>query len=157
MIYNPELGWPDNANLDKAIEILKPIKDLYGSQLSWGDLIILAGNQAIKSMGGPVLGFCGGRVDDKDGSGSRWLNMACDMQGKCSDPHGTTTVGLIYVNPEGPQGADGKPVADPAKSAVEVRDIFGRMGMNDSETVALIGGGHAFGKTHGACAGPCTR
>ncbi|GAB5364599.1 hypothetical protein AAMO2058_000983600 [Amorphochlora amoebiformis] len=122
--FDPERSWDDNTNLDKARALLQPIKLKYGQGLSWGDLIILAGNTAIESMGGPILGICAG----------------------------STTVGLIYLNPEGPLGEP-----DPRRSALEVRDAFARMAMNDSETVALIGGGHAFGKTHGACpkgAGP---
>lgn len=153
--FPPEFHWEDNTNLDKALAILEPLHDKYSDVISWGDFIILTGNRAIASAGGPILGFCGGRIDDADGTASLPLGPSpeqeaispCPEEGKCEDPLGQSTIGLIYVNPGGPVDAP----SDPAASAKDIRNIFGNMGFNDRESVALIGGGHAFGKVHGAC------
>lgn len=161
--FEPERSWPDNTNLDKARALVYPLKKKYGDALSWGDLFTFAGTAAIQAMGGPTKPFCFGRIDDKNGKASETLNEPCKdpngkklQNGKCTSPWGATTVGLIYVNPEGPIGTDGHPRVEPKLSAIDIQDAFGRMGMNAMETVALIGGGHAFGKTHGGCsdAGP---
>jgi len=161
--FEPERSWEDNVNLDKARALVAPIKLKYGDGLSWGDLIVLAGTIAIKHMGGPVSNFCAGRIDSLDGTESLPLGPApqqeklapCEENGLCKAPLGTSTLELIYVNPEGPvlKLADGSlvPDPDPVRSAKDVRDIFNRMEFNDTETVALVGGGHAFGKCHGAC------
>jgi len=158
--FAPEANWMDNANLDKAIMLLQPIKDKYGSALSWGDMIVLSGNAAIKSTGGTVLGFCGGRIDDADGSNSLILGpsemqeqhspcQSIGMQGDClsvdNTALGPTTVELIYVNPEGPVTDPNNPVA----AAADIRRAFARMGFDDQVSTILIGAGHAIGKAHG--------
>eukprot|EP01083_Nonionella_stella_P178914 633576_1 len=145
--FPPEASWPDNVNLDKARALLVPIKVKYGDALSWGDLMVFAGTASVLNMGGPVTEICCGRIDDYNGEKSEILELPeCEDEGNCPEPQGADTTGLIYVNAA---GVLGDPV--PEKSAPRIREIFGRMGMNDEETVALIGGGHAFGKAHGAC------
>src|SRR5262245_5740534 len=152
--YAPINSWPDNASLDKARRLLWPIKQKYGRKISWADLLILTGNVALESMGFKTFGFGGGRKDvwepDQDvfwGSESKWLGADQRYSGQrdLANPLAAVQMGLIYVNPEGP---DGKP--DPVAAARDIREPFGRMAMNDEETVALIAGGHSFGKTHGA-------
>ena len=151
--FAPLNSWPDNANLDKARRLLWPTKQKYGRKISWADLMILAGNVAMESMGFKTFGFGGGREDiwepEKDinwGSESEWLGeKRYTGDRELEKPLAAVQMGLIYVNPEGP---DGKP--DPIAAAQDIREIFARMAMNDEETVALIAGGHAFGKTHGA-------
>ena len=149
----PLNSWPDNVNLDKARRLLWPIKQKYGKRLSWGDLMILAGNCALESMGVKTFGFAGGRVDvwepEEDiywGSEDTWLgDNRYSGDRKLENPLAAVQMGLIYVNPEGPNGNP-----DPVASGRDVRQTFGRMAMNDEETVALVAGGHTFGKCHGA-------
>ena len=151
--FAPLNSWPDNGNLDKARRLLWPIKQKYGKKISWADLLILAGNVAIESMGGKTFGFGGGRPDiwapEEDinwGAEKEWLtNERYSGVRDLADPLGAVQMGLIYVNPQGP---DGDP--DPVASGRDVRETFARMAMNDEETVALVAGGHTFGKGHGA-------
>ena len=150
--YAPLNSWPDNANLDKARRLLWPVKKKYGQQISWADLLVLAGNVALEDMGFETFGFGFGRADVWEpeevvwGFEQEWLGDGrYTADGTMVDDLGATEMGLIYVNPEGPQGEP-----DPLKAAHYIRETFGRMAMNDEETVALIAGGHTFGKTHGA-------
>jgi len=144
--FEPERSWPDNTNLDKARALIYPLKEKYGDALSWGDLFVLAGQRALILSGAPLTRMCYGRIDEADGLESAILDEPCDNQGQCGEPHGATTVGLIYVNPEGPNG-----VPDRAGSVADIRRTFGTMGHSDRATVALVGGGHTIGKSHGAC------
>src|SRR5579872_80438 len=151
--FAPLNSWPDNASLDKARRLLWPVKQKYGRKISWADLMVFAGNCALESMGFKTFGFAGGRVDiwepESDinwGSEIEWLGAArYEGDRQLQKPFGAVQMGLIYVNPEGPEG---KP--DPLVAAKDIRETFGRMAMNDEETVALIAGGHTFGKAHGA-------
>jgi catalase-peroxidase len=150
--FAPLNSWPDNANLDKARRLLWPIKQKYGRKISWADLMVLAGNVALESMGFKTFGFAGGRVDVWEpeelywGPEGTWLgDERYSGERQLEEPLGAVQMGLIYVNPEGPNG---KP--DPVAAAKDIRETFFRMAMNDEETVALIAGGHTFGKTHGA-------
>ncbi|MBR0850451.1 catalase/peroxidase HPI [Bradyrhizobium diazoefficiens] len=150
--FAPLNSWPDNANLDKARRLLWPIKQKYGRKLSWADLMVLAGNVALESMGFKTFGFAGGRADVWEpeelywGPEGTWLgDERYSGERQLAEPLGAVQMGLIYVNPEGPNG---KP--DPVAAAKDIRETFFRMAMNDEETVALIAGGHSFGKTHGA-------
>jgi catalase-peroxidase len=158
---DPLASWPDNANLDKARRLLWPVKQKYGNSLSWADLMILAGNVALEDMGFETFGFAGGRVDDWEadlvywGPETEWLaDERFSGDRELAKPLGAVQMGLIYVNPEGPNGNP-----DPVLAAHDIRETFGRMAMNDEETVALIAGGHTLGKMHGAhkpgdCVGP---
>jgi catalase-peroxidase len=150
--FAPLNSWPDNANLDKARRLLWPIKQKYGRKISWADLYVLAGNVALESMGFKTFGFAGGRADTWEpeefywGPEGTWLgDERYSGERELANPLGAVQMGLIYVNPEGPNG---KP--DPVAAAKDIRETFARMAMNDEETVALIAGGHSFGKTHGA-------
>ena len=159
--FEPLNSWPDNANLDKAKRLLWPVKQKYGQSLSWGDLMVLAGNVSLESMGFKTFGFAGGRADEWEPDLVYWgpeKKMGADErysgERKLQKPLAAVQMGLIYVNPEGPNGNP-----DPLAAAKDIRETFGRMAMNDEETVALIAGGHTFGKAHGAhdpakCVGP---
>ncbi|MBQ0734211.1 catalase/peroxidase HPI [Aquimarina celericrescens] len=154
--FAPLNSWPDNANLDKARRLLWPIKQKYGSKISWADLMILTGNVAFESMGFKTLGFAGGREDVWEPASSVYWGKESKMldderysgDRELEKPLAAVQMGLIYVNPEGPNGNP-----DPVAAAIDIRETFGRMGMNDEETVALIAGGHTLGKTHGAAPG----
>src|ERR1700748_1658294 len=151
--FAPLNSWPDNVSLDKARRLLWPIKQKYGNKISWADLLILTGNVALETMGFKTFGFGGGRADvwepDQDvywGTETAWLaDKRYTGDRELENPLAAVQMGLIYVNPEGPNGNP-----DPAASARDIRETFGRMAMNDEEPVALIAGGHTFGKTHGA-------
>lgn len=150
--FEPLNSWPDNVNLDKARRLLWPVKQKYGNQISWADLMVLAGNVALEDMGFKTFGFGGGRQDDWEAEIVNWGPEKAFMEdkrhgagGELKKPLAADQMGLIYVNPEGPGGNP-----DPLLSAQNIREAFGRMGMNDEETVALIAGGHTFGKAHGA-------
>jgi catalase-peroxidase len=159
--FDPLASWPDNGNLDKARRLLWPVKQKYGNSLSWADLMVLAGNVALEDMGFKTFGFAGGRVDDWEadlvywGPEKEWLaDERYEGDRELEKPLAAVQMGLIYVNPEGPNGNP-----DPVLAAHDIRETFGRMAMNDEETVALIAGGHTLGKMHGAhgpadCVGP---
>ena len=154
--FAPQNSWPDNANLDKARRLLWPIKQKYGQKISWADLMILAGNVALESMGFKTVGFAGGRTDVWEPQSNVYWGIEkkfldderYNEDRELEQPLAAVQMGLIYVNPEGPNGEP-----DPIKAAADIRETFGRMGMNDEETVALIAGGHTLGKTHGAASG----
>lgn len=155
--FEPLNSWPDNVSLDKARRLLEPVKQKYGRNVSWGDLMILAGNVSLESMGFKTLGFAGGRVDDWEadhvywGAETKWLaNDKRYKDGKLEKPLAAVQMGLIYVNPEGPNANH-----DPLSAAQDMRLSFGRMAMNDEEIVALVAGGHTLGKAHGAKKGEC--
>jgi catalase-peroxidase len=149
--FEPLNSWPDNGNLDKARRLLWEVKKKYGRKLSWGDLMVLTGNVSLEAMGFKTFGFAGGRTDDWEpdlvywGSGAEFMSNNRSKDGKLEKPLAAIQMGLIYVNPEGPNGN-----GDPLSAAKDIRESFGRMAMNDEETVALIAGGHSFGKAHGA-------
>src|SRR5258706_6708097 len=163
--FAPLNSWPDNVNIDKSRRLLWPIKEKYGQKISWADLLVLTGNVALETMGFRTFGFGAGREDtwepDNDvywGAETTWLALSNDPNNKRSrysgkrdldNPLAAVQMGLIYVNPEGPDGN-----GDPVSAAVDIRETFARIAMNDEQTVALIAGGHSFGKTHGA--GPAT-
>ena len=147
--FSPLNSWPDNVNLDKSRQLLWPIKQKYGNSVSWSDLIVLAGTIALESMGMQPIGFAFGRVDDWQSDNTNWgvspeVLSTNVKNNKIIKPFAATQMGLIYVNPEGPNG-----VPDTKNAAIHIREAFGNMGMDDKETVALIAGGHTFGKTHG--------
>ena len=156
--FNPLNSWPDNASLDKARRLLWPVKQKYGRSVSWADLMILAGNVSLESMGFKTLGFAGGRIDDWEADLIYWgpevemlgNNKRYGEDGKLEKPLAAVQMGLIYVNPEGPSGNN-----DPISAAADIRESFGRMAMNDEEIVALIAGGHTLGKAHGARSADC--
>ena len=158
--FAPLNSWPDNANLDKARRLLWPVKQKYGRKISWADLMILAGNVALETMGFTTFGFGGGRPTcgspRRTSTGvlrpSGWKTSATAATRDLANPLGAVQMGLIYVNPEGPNGTP-----DPLAAARDIRETFARMAMNDEETVALIAGGHTFGKTHGAAGRRCPR
>ncbi len=151
--FPPINSWPDNILLDRARRLLWPVKQKYGRRISWGDLMVLAGNVAMESMGFKTFGFGGGRLDVYEpdesvywGREDKWLeDKRYSGNRQLENPLAAVEMGLIYVNPEGPNGEP-----DPVKAAVDIKETFRRMAMNDAETVALIAGGHSFGKTHGA-------
>ncbi|MBC7794310.1 MAG: hypothetical protein H7Z43_11435, partial [Clostridia bacterium] len=156
--FEPLNSWPDNANLDKARRLLWPVKKKYGRSLSWADLMVLTGNVALESMGFATYGYAGGRQDQFEADNAYWGSerkwMADERHGKDGNLNdnrvGSVQMCIIYVNPEGPNGN-----GDPVSAAAHIRETFGRMAMNDEETVALIAGGHSFGKAHGAVDAKC--